>query len=73
MVASDFELFYDVTGLESFKGIQKLKPKTYLIAPSSAINGKEFRIWEKSFGTEGIALKNEKEIIDIVVKILSNI
>lgn len=72
VVASDFELFYDVKKHPDFQGLVKMKPKTYLIAPGNTINNRELKQWEKAFGGHPIQIKNEKEIIDTVCKIISN-
>ncbi|MFB0562094.1 MAG: VWA domain-containing protein [Candidatus Lokiarchaeia archaeon] len=72
IVASDFELYYDVSELESFKGIQKLRPKTYLISPARAINTGELNYWTNALGGYTIKLESEKDIIDAVCRIISN-
>ncbi len=72
VVASDFELYYDVSELEAFKGIQKLRPKTYIISPARAINTGELEYWTKALGGYTVKLENEKDIIDAVCRIISN-
>lgn len=72
VVASDFELYYDVKKSPDFQGLVKLKPKTYLIAPGNTINNQELKQWEKAFGGYPIQINSEKEIIDTVCKIISN-
>ncbi len=72
LVASDFEFFYNIRNHKDFKGLQKLSPKTYLIAPGVSINNWELKQWEKAFKANVVQIHNEKEIIDTVCKIISN-
>ncbi len=72
VVASDFEFYHEVANEVDFKGIQKKKPKTYLISPASGINSREIIEWQKVLNAATIRLKSEKDIIDTVCKIISN-
>lgn len=69
---SDFILSREVGTDASFHGILKFKPKTYLIAPAKNIQGAEIKMWQKALNASAVTLKSERDIIDIVCKIISS-
>ena len=72
LIASDFELYYQIDNIASLKSIQKVSPKTYLVTPGGAKNDNELARWEKKLRAHVIRIHNEREIIDTVCKILAN-
>ncbi|MBD3193209.1 MAG: VWA domain-containing protein [Candidatus Heimdallarchaeota archaeon] len=72
LIASDFELRYKLERIGELKGIQKLKPKTYLVAPGGMRNEDELLKWQKELQARVVRIHNEREIINTVCKILSN-
>ncbi len=73
IVASDFCLYYSAYEQTNFQGIEKLHPKTYLITPANDINQGEIQCWERALGAQTLPLFNQKQIIEQVCHILSDI
>ena len=72
LIASDFELYYPIDRVSEIKSIQRMKPKTYLVAPGGLRNEKELLRWQKALQAHVVRIHNEREIINTVCKIISN-